>query len=1140
MSIQPLPRTLGPYLLVEEVGEGGMGIVFRALDSQGENVALKLVRPDIANEGEVRRRFIREARAAARLIHPNIVRLLDFSSEGDEPFMVMEYVGGGSLVPWRTAPPDGETVRSVFIAVLEALAYAHARGVVHRDLKPENVLLHATADGRPDPRVLDFGVAHLREDALPDGSSGFVGTPEYMSPEHVLNPADISPASDLYSIGIMLYEVMCGRLPFSKASAEATAVAQVNAPLPPVVIREGYRVTGGLEKVIARLLAKHAFDRYLCAVDVIDALRRCQIEGTPANSVPRPAGPNGADERTAMSTVRTRRASSGDVPVVEPGSVGLVALREPPFIGREAELRRMAGWVAECITSRRSRVIGVHGDAGTGKTRLVSELVATVEQTGSMQVWRARAGTDPQAADGVLRQAFRYGLHLHGLSQAQCEQRIEQWLVRQRVEDPWEERALLEYLGPEQSSLNLVGAEQARWALLERTLKRASVARPVLLWIDNAHAVDGEVFRFVKWMRESRGPHGGTWCILLSGRMVTTGSQERWIDLLQRDGEDNLFTLDVERLADATIAQMLRGQLSILQQVATQVAGLSQGNPQVSIELVRYLLDHGFLQNTNDEQVVTRQLPDAIRTVVDARIGEALSQIGEEELLGWSLQLLAASGVPTAFSELLDALERLEFQSVAPRLDRALTAAVECGLIREDKAGVFHFGSGVFMDAVCQLTPASREPDLHRALALSRMAFPVAENFDHVWRVGHHFERAQMPEAALERYNRAVELAQTRQSHDRALRAWTSILDLSKGRPETGFTLAYARALRGGARTLLELNRLDEASRMARAIRGVSNESEGDVQRLLALIAFRKGDLRSARERFERASELMIGSNPRSVASLGLEIARLELLDGQVQEAERRLLESREEFHQLNDKRGEASSLHGLAQTASRMGLLEEAANYVTMAAGLYREIDDRRGTAECNQVKGDIELLRGNARVAAVLFEAARQAAGVIGEVTLRLDASLGLGRAREAAGDAPSARTLYQQTLEGYRQLGVRTGETITLMALAHLDASEGLWDDAEARFNELLNRDDNQRIDDPNMVWIMIASAKRALAGGRITSGRQLLEAAEHKLARMGAHTFLADQVDEVHYLLHEAQRVRSSAQSYRADTPVDDGE
>jgi hypothetical protein len=159
---------------------------------------------------------------------------------------------------------------------------------------------------------------------------------------------------------------------------------------------------------------------------------------------------------------------------------------------------------------------------------------------------------------------------------------------------------------------------------------------------------------------------------------------------------------------------------------------------------------------------------------------------------------------------------------------------------------------------------------------------------------------------------------------------------------------------------------------------------------------------------------------------------------------------------------------------------------------------------------------------------------------VTLRLDASLGLGRAREAAGDAPSARTLYQQTLEGYRQLGVRTGETITLMALAHLDASEGLWDDAEARFNELLNRDDNQRIDDPNMVWIMIASAKRALAGGRITSGRQLLEAAEHKLARMGAHTFLADQVDEVHYLLHEAQRVRSSAQSYRADTPVDDGE
>ncbi len=275
------------YFVQEKIGSGGMGQVYKAIQINLDRpVALKLLRPWFHADPTIVQRFHREARASSKLHHPNVLAVLDFGQTEDGTlFMAMEYLPGRNLLSLlKDEFPLGERrVVHLCAQVLSALAEAHAAGIVHRDLKPENVMVESRRDEPDFAKVLDFGIAKIKEPGSREGQltqTGMVcGTPDYMSPEQAsLSPLDAR--SDLYSVGVVLYEMLTGRHPFLAATPPAMVQAHAVLPPPPMAERcpPGHRVSPALEALVMRALAKSPDDRFQTAEEMRRELLDCPLE----------------------------------------------------------------------------------------------------------------------------------------------------------------------------------------------------------------------------------------------------------------------------------------------------------------------------------------------------------------------------------------------------------------------------------------------------------------------------------------------------------------------------------------------------------------------------------------------------------------------------------------------------------------------------------------------------------------------------------------------------------------------------------------------------------------------------------------------------------------------------------------------
>lgn len=408
ISSSPPPVIRERYQLVAWLGEGGMGVVYKAHDLMlDRDVAVKFLSPKYFAGAEAAARFLREARLVARLSHPNIMSIFDVGEDQGWQYLVFEYIPGQdlhTLTKRRTDPWTAGDVLPILKSVLEALAYAHGQGIIHRDIKPENIML--TPQGQV--KVTDFGLAFAREDIRLTQGDTMVGTGLYMSPE-MIQGKEIDLRSDLYSLGVVFYEVLTGEPPFTgEQFAQIISKVIHTDPTPLSVQRPDLPST--LETVLMRLLRKDPNERYASAQEVLSTLSDEPKEAV-QDSVPESVPPKSPASSLLKSIVRAsssnmeRPANLNPVTDEEKSLLQLATDAEQRRITEEYLLYASTEDVVAALESERRRMAGLLKSDVIEPLNLLLSQASTYEKTlGANQLAHMAVSVLSTLARQVLQQ----------------------------------------------------------------------------------------------------------------------------------------------------------------------------------------------------------------------------------------------------------------------------------------------------------------------------------------------------------------------------------------------------------------------------------------------------------------------------------------------------------------------------------------------------------------------------------------------------------------------------------------------------------------------------------------------------------------------------------------------------------------
>lgn len=305
-------ENVGPYRIIEQLGQGGMATVYKAYHAALDRyVAIKALHPAFGEDQNFLARFQREARVVAKLEHPNVVPVYDYAEHEGRPYLVMKYIEGDTLKARLTSGPlSSAEINKVVESVGAALGYAHKQGVLHRDIKPSNVLLATDRQ----IYLADFGLARIAQSGESTLSSDMImGTPQYISPEQAMGKKDLDEGTDIYSFGVMLYEMVVGQVPFNADTPFSIIHDHIYSPLPmPRDINP--KIPESVERVLLKSLAKERADRYPDVASLVTAFKDAWIEaGVPMQGTAitmRPASMKTTSTKAVSATSETVAAKS--------------------------------------------------------------------------------------------------------------------------------------------------------------------------------------------------------------------------------------------------------------------------------------------------------------------------------------------------------------------------------------------------------------------------------------------------------------------------------------------------------------------------------------------------------------------------------------------------------------------------------------------------------------------------------------------------------------------------------------------------------------------------------------------------------------------------------------------------------------
>ncbi|MEQ1504526.1 MAG: protein kinase [Myxococcota bacterium] len=1109
---------LGAFRLVRPIAEGGMGVVWGGLHSTDLPVAVKVLTGGDARAPMVRSVFRNEVRAVAKLNHPGIISILDFGEVPAEaaaasggrlqegsPYLVMEYAGGGALGK-RKRNWSWAALRRLTVALLDALAHAHSRGVIHRDLKPGNILLSGPSDLHGGVKLTDFGIAWVG--GVKD-LAALAGTVQYMAPEqHSDDFANYGPWTDLYALGCVLWRLACGHTPFAHAGRQ---VAKAHLFERPPRFSPRFPVPPGFEDWVRTLLHKDPSARYPSAADAragLDALPSLD-DATSAEDlgdqedesivsdgkdspmpvppeIGLPAGDEAAPTAIAVLATDWRTAPPVKVPArLRGASLGLFALREIPLFGRERQRDLLWKGLRGVHDDGKPRVVLVRGPSGCGKSRLVEWIAQRAHELGGVIALNVRAD-DLQTAVATLL----------GVERLAGDERAEEVAERLKAMNRPD---LATWIPVVQTGLSATGThDPAAFRAAARVLLEARAHdRPAMLIIDDAQDAD----EAIELAREIAAPTDAT------GELTQDGVRRAILVVIVARDDDGLAERpDVERriaqVLEASRAKSLRlgpleptarrellEYLGLSGALAARVDERSKGNPQFAIQLVDDWIHRELLRPGPDGFVLANgeaepPIPDELHDVWSGRIVRILQAL--PGIAAIHLERAAALGMDVddrewsiacddpASGRISDAGTRLRQKLVERLLDARLVEEMPRG---------FRFAHPMLRECVERISrKAGRWSAHHQAIATLLAASERREPA----RIGFHRLEAGEPAAAVDLLLEGIE-AGIRRSGIAEVSA--ALIPLERAMHDALIPDdddRWAKLWCRQATVLRERGLLHEALGHAERARALTDrvgaeDAWSEATREIARIQQEEGDVPGALQTLQKTVARLFRANARGV-ELALVLTRMAVLArmmNQLDDAERWASQANGVLARANvDEPGlEGYVIGELAVLATRRGKYDRALELFEEALPLLRNANEPARLAEVENNRGDAFKHLGKWREAeAAYLEAVRlfESIGATPDIPKINLAMCGLqsGRYAEAKMFAADAA-----------QIGSKVNAALATLARVVCDAAQGDLAAVERSLGPALETLRRAKFVDPDAAWLGELGAERATATGAV---------------------------------------------------------
>ena len=702
---QPTAFANGRYQVKQSLGEGGKKKVYLAHDTLlDREVAFALIKTEGLDEAG-RSRIQREAQAMGRLgSHPHIVTVFDLGQEQDQPYMVTELMGGGDVEGLIANAEDHrlslEQAINIAKETCRGLDFAHGRGIVHRDLKPGNVWL--TQDGIA--KIGDFGLAVALDRSRLTTEGMMVGTVSYMPPEQAMG-GDVTPQSDLYSLGAMLYEMVTGRPPFLGDDSVAIIGQHINTP-PVAPTWHNGQCPRPLDALILRLLAKDPSERPESASDVLSALDAIDLS----------EGPPMEREDGGISDSHALDSLAGGV-----------------FVGRQQEMGELKACLEDALSGR-GRLVTLVGEPGIGKTRMAQELATYASLRGGQVLWGRSYEEQGVPPYWPWVQAIRSYVRDRDPEQLRSEMGAGAADIAEVVSDVRERL-------PDLPPAPQLEPDQARFRLFDSIaafLKTASQRQPLVLVLDDLHWADQPSLALLQFVARELG--GARLLIVGTYRDMELSRQHPLAEALGELNRERLFQRVLLRgLTQEDVGRFIEmnsgnsAPRGLVEAVHTQ----TEGNPLFVTEVVRLLVQEGELgaEPVLETDSWTIRIPEGVREVIGRRLNRLSQRCNE------ALTVASIVGREFTLAQLRPLVEDVTEDRLLEILEEALAARV----IEElpQSIGRYQFTHALIQETLSGELSLTRRVRLHARIAEALEELYGDDAGAHAAELAHHFAEAE-------------------------------------------------------------------------------------------------------------------------------------------------------------------------------------------------------------------------------------------------------------------------------------------------------------------------------------------------------------------------------------------------------------